>query len=252
MPVSATLAVVMAAGKGTRMKSELPKVLVPVCARPMIDYVIDALEAAGIDQTVVVVGYRADDVRAALASRQHVVFALQAEQHGTGHAVMCAREYLAKHDGPVLVVAGDSPLMQSGSLAHLLAEFERSRPACILGTATKQDASGLGRVVRDENGNFTAIVEEKDATSEQKRIREVNLSCYVFNCADLLAALDKIRADNAQGEYYVTDCPGVLLAAGKDVRALNVLKPCEALSINNMDELAAVEATMREMGIADR
>jgi bifunctional UDP-N-acetylglucosamine pyrophosphorylase/glucosamine-1-phosphate N-acetyltransferase/UDP-N-acetylglucosamine pyrophosphorylase len=112
---------------------------------------------------------------------------------------MCAREYLEKHDGPVLVVAGDSPLMQSDSVGHLLAEFERSHAACILGTATKPDSSGLGRVVRDKSGNFAAIVEEKDATPEQKRIREVNLSCYVFNCADLLAALDEIRADNAQG-----------------------------------------------------
>jgi bifunctional UDP-N-acetylglucosamine pyrophosphorylase/glucosamine-1-phosphate N-acetyltransferase/UDP-N-acetylglucosamine pyrophosphorylase len=151
---------------------------------------------------------------------------------------------------PVLVVAGDSPMMQSKSIGHLLAEFERSRPACILGTATKADPGGLGRVVRDKNGEFAAIVEEKDATGEQKRIQEVNLSCYVFNCADLLAALDEIRADNAQGEYYLTDCPAVLLAAGKDVRALNVLQPCEALSINNTDELAVVEAAMREMGMA--
>lgn len=244
------MAVVMAAGKGTRMKSQLPKVLVPVCGRPMIDYVIDALERAGIGRSVVVVGYRAEDVRAALAGRERLDFALQAEQHGTGHAVMCAREQLAGHDGAVLVVAGDSPMMQSDSIAELLAEFERSRPACILGTATKEDPSGLGRVVRDDQGRFTGIVEEKDASSEQKQIQEVNLSCYVFNCADLLTALDEIRADNAQGEYYVTDCPGVLLAQGKDVRAACVLKPCEALSINNMDELATVELAMREQGSA--
>ena len=244
--MSTTLAVVMAAGKGVRMKSELPKVLVPVCGRPMIDYVLDVLAAAGIDQTIVVVGYRADLVRSTLASRPKVVFALQAEQHGTGHAVMCAREFLAGHDGPVLVVAGDSPMMQSESIRTLLAEFDRSRPACILGTGSKEDPHGLGRIVRDSAGKFTGIVEEKDATSEQKQIREVNLSCYVFNCRDLLTALDQIRADNAQGEYYLTDCPGVLLAAGKDVRALNVLKPGEALSINNMEELAAVEAAMRQ------
>jgi bifunctional UDP-N-acetylglucosamine pyrophosphorylase/glucosamine-1-phosphate N-acetyltransferase/UDP-N-acetylglucosamine pyrophosphorylase len=247
--VSETVAVVMAAGKGTRMKSELPKVLVSVLGRPMIDYVLDALERAGVERTVVVVGYRAEDVRRALAGRANVEFALQAEQHGTGHAVTCARPQLIGHDGPVLVVAGDSPMMQSDSIAALLAEFARSRPACLLGTAIKDDPSGLGRVVRDAEGRFTGIIEEKDATSEQKRIREVNLSCYVFNCADLLAALEQIRPDNAQGEYYVTDCPGVLLAAGKDVRALCVLKPCEALSINSMDELAAVEAAMRAMGM---
>lgn len=248
--LSQTLAVVMAAGKGTRMKSELPKVLVPVLGRPMIEYVLDALEAAGVDRTIVVVGYRADDVRQTLAGRRNLDFALQAEQRGTGHAVMSAREYLVKHDGPVVVVAGDSPLMQSDSVRTLLAEFKRSRPACILGTGSKEDPTGLGRIVRDKSMKFVGIVEEKDATDVQKRIREVNLSCYVFNCRDLLTALDQIRSDNAQGEYYLTDCPGVLLAAGRDVPALNVLKPCEALSINNMEELAAVEDCMRQMGIA--
>jgi bifunctional UDP-N-acetylglucosamine pyrophosphorylase/glucosamine-1-phosphate N-acetyltransferase/UDP-N-acetylglucosamine pyrophosphorylase len=239
----------MAAGKGTRMKSELPKVLVPVCGRPMIDYVLDALEAAGIDQTIVVVGYRADDVRQALVGRSNVVSVLQAEQRGTGHAVMCARGPLAGHDGPVLVVAGDSPLMQSDSIQTLLSEFKKHHPACILGTGTKDDPRGLGRIVRDKNGDFAGIVEEKDASADQQRIREVNLSCYVFNGPDLLDALDQIRADNAQGEYYLTDCPGALLAAGKDVRAMNVLQPCEALSINNQEDLAAVEAAMRAMGM---
>jgi UDP-N-acetylglucosamine diphosphorylase/glucosamine-1-phosphate N-acetyltransferase len=247
--LSNTVAVVMAAGKGTRMRSELPKVLVPVCGRPMIDYVLDALQSAGIERTVVVVGYRAEDVRRTLASRSGVDFALQAEQNGTGHAVMCARPQLESHDGSVLVVAGDSPMMQPDSLAQLLAEFERSRPACILGTATKDDPQGLGRIVRDRDGNFAEIVEEKDANAVQKMIREVNLSCYVFNCRDLLDALEQIRADNAQGEYYITDCPAALLAAGKDVRALNVLKPCEALSINNTDELAVVEDAMRQLGM---
>ncbi|MGD9722198.1 MAG: NTP transferase domain-containing protein [Pirellulales bacterium] len=239
----------MAAGKGVRMKSELPKVLVPVCGRPMIDYVLDALAAAGVERTIVVVGYRADDVRLALAGRPNIEFALQAEQRGTGHAVMCAREHLVGREGAVLVVAGDSPMMQVDSLQTLLADFERSRPACLLGTGNKQDPSGLGRIVRNAQGDFLGIVEERDTTAEQKQIREVNLSCYVFNISDLLDALDRIRPDNAQGEYYVTDCPGVLLAAGRDVRALNVLQPCEALSINNRDELAAVEVAMRDMGM---
>jgi len=243
--MSRKLAVVMAAGKGTRMKSELPKVLVPVCGRPMIHYVLDTLAAAGVDETVVVVGYRAEDVRRELDGRTGVSFALQAEQLGTGHAVMMCRPRLAEHDGAVLVVAGDSPMMQAASIKLLLAEFDRSQPACILGTGYKDDPTGLGRLVRDERGEFAAIVEEKDTTPEQRKIREVNLSCYVFNSRDLLAALELIRADNAQREYYLTDCPGALKRQGKRVVALDVLQPVEALSINNMDELAVVEAVMQ-------
>ena len=139
--------------------------------------------------------------------------------------------------------------MQPDSIERLLAEFQRTGAACLLGTGTKEDPHGLGRITRNPSGRFLGIVEERDATNEQKRIREVNLSCYVFNCRDLLDALDLIRADNAQGEYYLTDCPAALLAAGKDVRALNVLQPCEALSINNMEELAIVEDAMRAMSV---
>jgi len=248
--VNAPLAVVMAAGKGTRMKSELPKVLVPVLGRPMLEYVIDALREAGIAKIVVVVGYRADDVKQTVGGQEDVGFALQAEQRGTGHAVMSAREHLAGHDGAVVVVAGDSPLMQTSSIRKLLAEYERSKSACILGTAHKDNPHGLGRIVRDASGKFTGIVEEKDATPQERQITEVNLSTYVFHGPDLLHALEGIRSDNAQGEYYITDCPGVLLAEGKDVRALAVLEPCEVLSINSMEELAVVEDAMRSMAKA--
>lgn len=238
-------AVVMAAGKGTRMQSDLPKVLFPVLGRPMVEYVLDTLEAAGVGRSVVVVGYRADDVQKTLSPRQGVRFALQAEQKGTGHAVMMCHEALADFDGPVVVLAGDSPMIRSDSLKKLLAEFTRTRPACLLGTAHKENPYGLGRIVRDAAGRFAGIVEEKDATPEQRKITEVNLSCYVFNCRDLFAALEQLRPDNSQGEYYLTDCPKHLLAAGRSVQALAVLEPSEALSINNLEELAAVEEAMR-------
>ena len=238
------VAVVLAAGEGTRMKSELPKVLVEVCGRPMIQYVLDALADGGIQRTIAVVGYRAELVRSALDGRHRLEFALQTEQLGTGHAVMACRELLAGHEGPVLVVAGDSPMMQSDSVAALLAEFDRRPAACILGTAHKKNPAGLGRIVRDAEGNFRAIVEEKDATGQQRRITEVNMSYYVYNCRDLLRALDHIRPDNVQGEYYITDCPGLLVARGKEVRALDVLQPCEALGINTLEELDIVEEAM--------
>lgn len=242
--MSRKMAVVLAAGMGTRMKSQLPKVLVEVLGRPMIDHVLDALDAGGVEQTVVVVGYRADDVRTALRGRPGVVFALQAQQKGTGHAVMVCRDQLQGHEGAVLVVAGDCPMMQAETITTLLQEYDRRPAACILGTVHTENPTGLGRIIRGPEGEFVAIVEEKDATDRQRRITEINMSYYVFNCRDLLSSMDHIRDDNKQGEYYLTDCPGVLKAAGAEVRALNVLKPCEALSINTIDELAAVEAAM--------
>lgn len=243
---SSPVAIILAAGKGTRMKSELPKVLVPVCGRPMIRFVINAVRAAGIERMFAVVGYRSDFVRQELAGEPGVEFVEQTEQLGTGHAVMMCREQLASHKGPVLILAGDSPLVQSSSLRALLAEFAAQQPACLIGTAHKANPTGLGRVVRDSAGRFQAIVEEKDATPEQRAITEINLSTYIFQPAALLSALRQLTANNVQGEYYLTDCPGVLKQAGEKVEALPALQQCETLSINNVDELAAVEAEMKK------
>ncbi len=226
------------------MKSDLPKVLVPVAGRPMIDYVVDMLAECGLDRVLVVVGYRADLVRSHLAGRAGVEFVEQTEQLGTGHAVMVCREALADHDGPVVVVTGDSPLVRPQTIRGLLDEARRRSAACLLGTARKDDPHGLGRIVRDADGRFSAIVEEKDATPQQRKITEVNMSCYVFAARDLLAALERLRADNAQREYYLTDCPGLLLQAGRTVEALPILTPAETLSINTPDELAVVERTL--------
>jgi bifunctional UDP-N-acetylglucosamine pyrophosphorylase/glucosamine-1-phosphate N-acetyltransferase/UDP-N-acetylglucosamine pyrophosphorylase len=138
-------------------------------------------------------------------------------------------------------------MLQAESVATLLREFETSHTACLLGTVRRENPTGYGRILRNAAGDFTGIVEEKDATPEQRAIQEINVSTYVFNSRDLLWALDQLRADNSQREYYITDCPAILLAAGKKVAALNVLKPCEALSINSVDELAAVEQAMQQM-----
>lgn len=240
-------AIILAAGQGTRMDSDLPKVLVPACGRPLVDYVLDAVNAAGIRDMIVVVGYEAQMVRDALASRQHVTFCEQTEQLGTGHAVQVCRAELEGFDGGVLVLTGDSPLTQVDSLQHLIDLFQSESPACVMGTLKTDDPTGLGRIVRDAEGRFQAIVEDKDATEDQKRINEVNMSTYLFDCRALLKALDSLTNDNKQGEYYVTDCPGILKAAAQDVRALAVLKPCEALSINTVSDLKIVEEEMRRI-----
>jgi bifunctional UDP-N-acetylglucosamine pyrophosphorylase/glucosamine-1-phosphate N-acetyltransferase/UDP-N-acetylglucosamine pyrophosphorylase len=246
--MSQTLAIVLAAGKGTRMKSDLPKVLCPVRGRPMVEFVLDTLRAAGVDRQLVVVGYRAELVRQVLGRYADVEFVEQTEQLGTGHAVKMCRPHLLAHDGPVLVVTGDSPLTQESSIRALLDEFRARRPACLLGTLHKADPGSLGRIVRGADGEFVAIVEEKDATPEQRAITEVNMSTYVFDAARLVAALDQLQNANRQREYYLTDCPGILRARGDVVRALPVLQPCEALSINTWADLAVVEAALEELG----
>ncbi|MEM7477573.1 MAG: sugar phosphate nucleotidyltransferase [Planctomycetota bacterium] len=246
--MSDPIAVVLAAGRGTRMKSDLPKLLFPALGRPMLNWVLDSLAEADIKKSIVVVGYRANDVKAELAGREHVEFAMQEKQLGTGHAVEICRPLLAQHKGPVMVVAGDSPLIQSSSVSEILTEFQNGNWSCLLGTLLKEDPKGLGRIVRGDNGRFERIVEHKDASDAELEIKEVNMSTYMFDCQALLWALSQLGNSNSQGEYYLTDCPEILRKDGRDVDALPVLKSCESFSINTIDELAIVEAKMRELG----
>ncbi|MDO5749067.1 MAG: NTP transferase domain-containing protein [Planctomycetia bacterium] len=243
-------AVVLAAGKGTRMKSDLPKVLFPVCGKPMIEYVLDALDAAGVDEIVVVIGFKGDLVRDAIKSRPNVKFAEQKELLGTGHAVMSCREQLEGFDGPVFIIAGDNPMLQSSSVAQLFDEYEKNvgeGVSCILGTVHKEDPFGMGRILRDESGSFYGVVEEKDATDEQRQIKEINMSYYIFNTPDLLASLNGLRANNAQKEYYITDVPAILLDKGKKILALPVLKEVECLGVNTQADVALVEETIQKL-----
>ncbi|SMP37798.1 UDP-N-acetylglucosamine pyrophosphorylase [Neorhodopirellula lusitana] len=246
------MVVILAAGKGTRMNSDLPKVLCSVVDRPMIHFVVDAAEKAGIGKKIVVVGYEAEKVQAELDTRgqSDIVYALQSEQLGTGHAVQICREHLQGHQGLTMVIAGDSPLVQAESLKSLIDHFDKTRPALLLGTLTKDDPEGLGRILRNEEGQFIGIVEHKDATEAERQTKEVNMSTYLFSTPDLLWALDNLSNDNAQGEYYLTDCARLLRESGRPVEALPVLKDCESLSINNPDELKLVDQTMRAMGYA--
>lgn len=239
------MAIVLAAGKGTRMKSELPKVLCRANGRPLVRYVTDALRGAGVERIVAVVGYRSELVREEFRDDPGIEFAEQREQLGTGHAVMMCREHLATARGPVVIVAGDSPMLRISSLRALLRAFEEPSMAGVLGTLVADDPAGLGRIVRDAAGRLAGIVEERDATPEQRAIREVNMSTYVFDAGHLRTALDRLTNDNSQGEYYITDVPRIMLGLGLRVEALPVLDPVEALSVNTVEQLAAVERQLQ-------
>ncbi len=238
--MTAPVAVILAAGKSTRMKSETPKVLHPVCGRLMIDYVIDAAREAGVRKIVVIVGHKADLVRDALSGHDDVVFAEQVEQNGTGHAVMMAEPELKSHDGSVLILAGDTPLLKGSSLKALLDAQAEQKAACVIGTADTANNEGLGRVVRDASGNFECIVEHKDASDEQRQITEINTGCYAFDTQLLLSSLRKLKPNNVQSEYYLTDCPRILMVEGHKVAAKCSLTIQEAIGVNNRIQLAEV------------
>jgi bifunctional UDP-N-acetylglucosamine pyrophosphorylase/glucosamine-1-phosphate N-acetyltransferase len=237
-------AIVLAAGKGTRMNSARPKVLHEAAGRPLLHYVLDLCGELGA-HTVVVVGHQADAVRAAGAGWAHTSFALQEPQQGTGHATMVALGAMATEPGvPVLVLAGDVPLLRVETLRALCSLREKADAAAALISFKASTPAAYGRVVRDEKGRVTRIVEARDATPDELRIEEMNASLYVFDGEKLRAAVKRLRADNAQGELYLTDVIGLMAGAGERVEALMVSDPLETVGVNTPVELADVEREM--------
>jgi bifunctional UDP-N-acetylglucosamine pyrophosphorylase/glucosamine-1-phosphate N-acetyltransferase len=239
------VAIILAAGYGKRMKSEKAKVLHEVCGRSMIRYVVDAARGAGVRTIIVVVGYGADQVRQCLRDEPDISFATQTEQLGTGHAVKICRPMLDSYEGSILVLVGDEPLLRPQPLAELLKQQQADQAACLLGTAVMDDPMGFGRILRDSTGRFLRIVEERDCNAEERALKEVNPSCYVFKLPDLWNALEQIGTSNAQGEYYLTDAPEQLLTTGKKVVALNVLRSDDVLGVNTRQHLAMAGAIMQ-------
>jgi bifunctional UDP-N-acetylglucosamine pyrophosphorylase/glucosamine-1-phosphate N-acetyltransferase len=240
-------AIILAAGQGTRMNSDLPKVLHTVCGRPMLAYVLDACAAAGCKDLIVVIGYQAERVRAAFATPPRgtrLTWVQQTPQLGTGHAVMVCRKELQRLSGPVLVVAGDGPLVRSDTLKRLLEEHVRNGAACTLATSILDDPGRYGRIVRDPRGELVGIVEYLDADDSQRQIREVNVSMYCFDAAALVGVLDRLTHDNAKGEYYLTDALGLLAADGRKLSAVAAVPSEEVLSINTLEQLRQVEAIL--------
>ena len=237
-------AVILAAGQGTRMKSKLYKVLHPVCGKAMVDHVLTQLERVGIDQIVTVVGHGADQVKQLLGDR--TTYALQAEQLGTGHAVMQAEDVLGQKDGITLVTCGDTPLFTAETFKQLFACHEQQGAAATVLTAHTDQPFGYGRIIRDAAGTVAKIVEQKDATPEEAAVQEINTGVYCFNNQELFAALHQLSNDNAQGEYYLTDVIGILKQAGKQVGAFQMDDFTESMGVNDRVALANATRVMQQ------
>lgn len=239
-------AVVLAAGKGTRLQSEgsdLPKVLRTAAGKPLLQYVVSALSFLPREEIILVVGWKKDAVKAAFPGYP---CADQDEQLGTGHAVQCAAPLLEGFSGDVIVCCGDAPLMREQTFRALLDTHVSAGNACTMLSAHLDDGASYGRIVRDAHGAFSAIVEARDCTDDQRAIREVNTGIYIFQAPKLLDHLGGLRRANAQGEYYLTDLPGLMKDAGERVGLCDTCSPTEMLGVNTQQELDHVEALLRE------
>ena len=237
------MAVILAAGKGTRMKSSLYKVLHPVCGLPMVAHVVRAVEASGVNQIVTIVGHGAEAVQAYLGDKSS--YALQAEQLGTGHAVLQAEAALGHLAGSTLVICGDTPLLTAETLSALFDYHQAQGAGATILTAVTEDATGYGRIVRDAEGQVLKIVEQKDATEQEALIREFNTGTYVFDNQLLFDCLKRVGNDNAQGEYYLPDVIALARQAGRTVAAYVMADETEAIGVNDRVALAEATQSMR-------
>jgi len=246
-------AIVLAAGEGKRFKSSTPKVLHVLCGGPLVGYVLKAIASLAASKTVVVIGRGGDEVKAACKqlTKAKLTFALQEKQLGTADAARAGDDALAKFSGDVLIVPGDSPLLTAETLQALIEHHRRTKAGATMLTAELDDPTGYGRVIRDAQGRVERVVEETDATPDEKAITEANTSVWVFDRAALRSSLTKIDRANAQKEFYLTDVVAVLRDKGEVVEAVKTRDPTEVLGVNSRVQLADVAALMRRR-IAER
>lgn len=236
-------AIILAAGLGTRMKSNLPKVIHKVCGKTLVGHVIEEVQQANINEICVVVGHEAEQVKNTIS--QSVTFVEQKERLGTGHAVMQTTDFLGD-EGAVIILPGDGPMVRAESIAKLVQYHNEKQNVVTVWTAHFENPFGYGRVIRDENGNFVKIVEQKDATEEEAAVKEVNSGIYCFEVAALKKALKNINNDNAQGEYYLPDTLAFILQDQGKVDALLIEDHTEIMGINSRVQLAEAEKAMRK------
>lgn len=236
--------VIMAAGKGTRMKSDLAKVLHPLHGRPMIGYVIDLARRLGSARIIAIIGHQKDRVREIL-SDEKIEFAVQEPQLGTGHAVMQTESLLGRYDGDALVLSGDVPALSEATLKKLIRLHQDEQATATMLTAIFEDPAGYGRVLRKNDGTVLKNVEHKDATDMERTVKEINAGIYLFRVPDLFLALKRIRSDNAQNEYYLPDVLKIFIDEGKKVCALIADDPKEIAGINTPEQLSEVERSLK-------
>jgi bifunctional UDP-N-acetylglucosamine pyrophosphorylase/glucosamine-1-phosphate N-acetyltransferase len=237
--------VILAAGKSTRMKSARPKVLHDLSGRMLIEHVLHSVSVLDPETTTLVVGHAADDVRAALSGWPSLQFVVQSPQLGTGHALLQAESVLKDKKGIVLLLYGDVPLLSTGTLQRLVETHRGSKAAATILTTEMPDPYGYGRIVRDAQGRIARIVEERDASAEERAIREINSGIYAFNLSGLFASLHALANDNDQGEYYLTDLVAMFYQEKKKVEALMLDSPDELRGVNSRVELAEMAAIVR-------
>jgi bifunctional UDP-N-acetylglucosamine pyrophosphorylase/glucosamine-1-phosphate N-acetyltransferase len=236
-------AVILAAGKGTRMKSDLPKVVHTVNGKPMVEYVVEAAKGAGAEEVCLVVGYQSEVVKTNVKSE--VKYAMQNEQLGTGHAVKCAKDFIGT-EGETLILFGDTPLI-TGHTLNKLVEFHRGNENKVtVLSAIVNDPSGYGRIIRNEAGSFEKSVEHKDANATELLSKEVNSGMYVFDAKELSEALDKLTTNNAQGEYYLPDTLTIIKEKGFKVDAYILDNAAEMTGVNDQEQLKEVEKIVKE------
>lgn len=240
-------AIILAAGKGKRLHSEqfsAPKVLREANGKPLLRYVVNNLTFIPDKKDIVIVaGYKKEMVFDAF--QDGYTFAVQDEQLGTGHAVNCAREALKDYDGPVLVCYGDMPMFKKETYENLVKVHEEAGNDCTILTGVSNRGLAYGRIIRDENGNFQCVVEDKDCTPEQKKINELNVGIYVFDSKKLFSCLGELKNSNAQGEYYLTDVPAIMMSKGYKIGTYTTHDDTEILGVNTPEELALCESLLK-------
>ena len=238
---------IMAAGKGTRMQSDLPKVLHKLNDRPMVHYVIDLAEKINSDKIVLIIGYKSELLKNE-CSKRNVEFVLQAPQLGTGHAIQMTEAAFVGYDGDLLVLSGDVPLLTEKSVLALIKVHQNNNSTATLLTADLDDPFGYGRVIRDVDGSVESIVEHKDANESQLKIKEINVGIYLFDSKSLFKALKSVKNENPQGEYYLPDVVPMFIENGLSVRAVKSESFDETRGINTIDQLKKAETILNSRG----